>query len=255
MFERTAEGAFALLRPVLQELKVQHLKIEPVIVKASSYKELIIAGMEKWIIVARHFPFNNNSRGLAKVIFDKTHNLFILFICIDRNLFINDGQYLRKQRKMVAIHEFVHGSAHMFLESYHRSERYIEFMEKSIIEKVKMTYSNEFIEMLAAIGKLGSKDGTEHDVFTDGHFRLLKGLYDDGFDGNFVELYIYFLLSYQLIFETMTAIKIQHEATGISMTELLVLTFNELVENKALDNEFVIKRMGHFLPKIYADFL
>jgi len=254
VFERTTEWAFALLRPVLQELKIQYLKKEPICVKASTYKELIISGMGKWIIIARHFPFHDNSRGLAKVIFDKTNSLFILLICIDRNLFINDEIFLRKQRKMIAVHEFVHGSAHMFLESFLKSGRYIELMEKSIIEKVKMTSSNEFIEMLSAIGKLGSKDGTNHEVFTDGHFRLLKGLYD-GFDGNFVELYINLLLSYQLVFETMTAIKIQHEATGINIIELLVLTISELIEKKALDKEFVLKRMSYFLPRIYADFL
>jgi len=254
MSERTTDWAFGLLRPILQELKVQELKKTPTVVRASAYNDLITGGMGKWVIIARHSSMNDEIRGIAEIILDKTNNLFYVLIFIDEKLFADNSRKLRTQRKMVAIHEFVHGSAHIFLSLFLNSDRYIEYMDKSIIAKMKMTSSSEFNEMLSAIGKLGTKGGAKHEVFTDGHFRLLEEGYKDGFDGNFAELYTYLMLSYQLIIETMTAIKIQHKATGIGISELLTHTFNELVNKKALDEVFVLGRMKLFLPMLYEQF-
>jgi len=252
--ERSTDWAFGLLRPILQKLKVQELKKSPTVVRASSYTDLVVSKMWKWVIIARQSPMNDDTRGFAEIILDKTNNLFYVLIFIDEKLFTDNTRKLRTQRKMVAIHEFVHGSAHMFLSLYLNSDRYIEYMDRSIIAKMKMTTSNDFIEMLSAIGKLGTKGGSEHEVFTDGHYRLLEEGYRDGFDGNFAELYTYLMLSYQLITETMTAIKIQHGATGIGISELVTHTFNELVEKKALDEVFVLGRIKLFLPMLYEKF-
>jgi hypothetical protein len=253
--ERTTDWAFALLRPILKELKLQKLAKSPPVVKASSYKKLIIAGMGRWVIIARQSSFKDGTKGFAEVIYSNTHKLFLLMICIDKKLFVNDDCVLRTQRKMVAVHEFIHGSAHMFLESFLKSERYIELMDKSIIAKMKMTTSDEFNEMLLAIGELGTKGGTKHEMFTDDHFRLLGKNLMDGFDGNYTELYTELMLSYQLVSETMTAFKLQNEATGINISNLLTLTINELIQKKALDMEFVLGRIKLFLPMLYSKFL
>jgi hypothetical protein len=253
--ERTTGWAFALLRPVLQQLRVQELKRTPTIVRASVRQELIVAGMEKWVIIARRCSFKDDTKGFAEVIYSKTHKLFFLMIFVDDNLFTNDNYDHRKQRKMVGVHEFVHGSAHMFLESFLKSERYIELMDKSIIAKMKMTTSDDFIEMLQAIGKLGTKDGSKHEVFTDDHFRLLGKNLMDGYDGNYAELYTELMLSYQLVSETMTALKLQHEEVGINISDLLTLAINELIQRKALDMEFVLGRIKLFLPMLYGEFL
>jgi len=241
---------------MLKQLKVQKLKREPCIVRASEYKKLIIAGMSKWVIIARRSSFQDGTKGFAEIVFSKRHNLFLLMIFIDESLFVDENNCnLRTQRKMVAVHEFVHGAVHMCLESFLKSERYIELMDKSMVAKMNMTTSNEFNEMLSAIGKLGTKGGSKHEVFTDDHFRLLgKGLMD-GFSGNYAELYADLLLSYQLMSETMAALKIQQNATRIDISRLLTLTFNELVNKKALDKEFVLGRMKLFLPMLYAEFL
>lgn len=258
MSERTTtDWAFNLLRPILQELKVQELEETPRYVKASSYRNLIINGMERWVVIARQFSFKDESRGFVQIVLDKTHDLFLLIINIDKDLFINNSLNLRTQRKMIAVHEFVHGAAHIFLSTFIKPERYIELMDKSMIAKVKMTSSEEFNEMLSAIGKLGIKGGTK-EVFSDGHYRLLEDGFMDGFMGNFTELYIYLLLSYQLVCETMTAIKKRHEAvnsTKISISELLTLTINELTDKKALDKDFVLGRIKLFLPMLFLDFV
>jgi hypothetical protein len=253
--ERTTDWAFTLLRPVLKELKVQKLKKKPHVVKASAYKKLIVAGMGKWVIIAHQTSFQDGTKGFAEIIFSKTHNLFLLMIYIDEKLFVNDDCELRTQRKMVGVHEFVHGSAHMCLESFLKSERYIELMDKSIIAKMKMTTSEEFNEMLLAIGELGTKDGAKHEMFTDDHFRLLGKNLMDGFEGNYAELYTELMLSYQLVSETITAFKLQNEGTGANISRLLTFTINELIQSKALDREFVLGRIKLFLPMLYVEFL
>jgi len=251
--EHTTEGAFALLRPILQNLKVQELEGIPRLYRTSSSIHLKAAGFGKWVIIAKQTAYSNGLRGHTDIIFDKTHNLFLLFIFVDKNLFKNNRLELRIQRKMVAVHEFVHCAAHMLLMNFYGEKKYIELMENSIINKVAMTTSEQFIEMLSAIGKLGTKDGDRHEIFTDGHFRLLEKNMRDGFLGNFAELYTNLLLSYQLISETMTDIK-QQNGNKIDISNLLTLTFNDLVEKKALDKEFVLGRIKMFLPVLFSDF-
>lgn len=253
MSDRSTVWAFSLFRPILQQLKVQDLKENPVVFKASEHRELIVAGMRRWVIVARQFSFRDQSKGFAKVIYSKTHNLFLLMVCIDKDLYRNDELELRKQRKLVAVHEFVHGTAHMCLESLLKSEKYIECMKESIKAKMERTSSDEFNEMVLAIGKLGTKDGTKYETFTDDHFRLLWDNSMDGFDGNFAELYTELMLSYQLVSETMTALRIQR-GPGANILELLTLAINELIQTKALDKEFVVGRIKLFLARLYADF-
>ena len=242
------EAAFSLLRPVLQELKVQELKRVPSIVRASNHGDLVTAGMERWIIIARRTASLGRNRGCTVIALDKTNNLLLVVINIDEQLFVNDGYELRKQRKMIAVHEFVHGAAHMFMYTFLRPKFYIESMRLSVTNMVKMTTSEEFVLMLSTIGQLGSKDRKWNQPFSDGHFRL----FGDGTPVNYSELYINFLLSYQLIMETMTGIKLYEE--NIDISKLITLAFNYLADKKALDKEFVITRIKTFLPSIFDKF-
>jgi len=149
---------------------------------------------------------------------------------------------------MVAVHELTHGFAHMYMSHYLGLENYIKTMEENVNSKIKMTTSKEFDLMLDTIGKLGKKGGKENQPFSDGHFRL----FGDGFSGSYSDLNIKLLLSYQLIAETMIEIKSKHP--GIDISELLTITVRELVNNKALNRDFVIGRIIHFLPRLYQDF-
>ena len=205
--------------------------------------------MERWIIIARQASLKDRTQGLTEIILDQKHNLYLLMIYVNENLFADDSYNLRKQRKMIAVHEFVHGSAYMIMSSTLRSKMFFEIVNQSIGLKIKMTTSDEFNAMLSAIGKLGSKNESEHGLFSDGHFRLVG----DGFIGNYSELYINLLLSYQLILETMTSFTLKHTGKK-DISSLLTLTFNELVDKKALDRIFVLGRMKLFLPVLYDKF-
>jgi hypothetical protein len=228
---------------------VQELSVRPNVVRASQFPDLVTAGMERWIIIACQTSLKGGIHGLTEIVLDQKHNLYLLMVFVNKNLFTDDSHNLRKQRKMIAVHEFVHGSAYMIMSSTLRPERFVDIMNQSINSKMKMTTSDEFNAMLLAIGKLGSKIEPEHGLFSDGHFRLVG----DGFMGNYTELYINLLLSYQLILETMTSITLQHSKEK-DISTLLTLTFNELVDKKALDEIFVLGRMKLFLPVLYDKF-
>ena len=253
MAEQTTEGAFTLLRPILQSLKVQELTATPTIYRASASLRLKAIGLGRWVIIARQTSSPDGVKGRAAIAYDKVNNLFLLSIFVDESLFIDDDVHRRTQRKMVAVHEFVHGTSHIFLMNFYGAAKYVELMERSIIKKVAMTTSDEFAEMISAIGKLGTTGLSGSEMFSDEHFRLLPENMRDGFLGNFAELYTNLLLSYQLISETMTFFKKQKKAK-IHISNLLTSTFEELVNKKALDRAFVLGRMKLFLPLLYSEF-
>jgi hypothetical protein len=104
--------------------------------------------------------------------------------------------------------------------------------------------------LLLALRELGKNGKTvQPELLTDGHFRIAN---EDGFCGNYGDLYLNFLLSYQLLRETIEAIK--YGNPGISFTKLLLAVHGELVEQKALQRDFVLGRIKTFLPNIFADF-
>lgn len=248
MSDQLTEWALALFRPVLKQLKVQDLRKEPSIVRASEHPSLIQTGMERWIIIARQSAFfKEGEKGCVSIAFDNAHELFLLSINVNDNLFVDNSHELRTQRKMVAIHEFVHGSAHMFTSTFLPPNNYVEILNKSMSSKVKMTTDDEYDAILKLIRQPGAKGG---EPFTDGHYRLVV----DGFGGNYSELYINLLLSYQLVTEVMISLKKQHKKTSINFSELLKLTIDELVDKKALDKEFVQGRIVLFLPRLFSDF-
>jgi hypothetical protein len=63
MRERNTENVVNLLRPLLQALHVQRLESEPVVVKLSEHRELIVAGMGRCVIVARKASFSDDTKG------------------------------------------------------------------------------------------------------------------------------------------------------------------------------------------------
>ena len=257
--ERSTEWAFSLFRPILKKLKVQKLKTVSHRVKITEDKKLIIAGIGKWVINVRRYPFPDGIKGLAEVIYYKPRKLFIFMLFVDESLYIDENDHeLRVQRKMVAIHELVHGIAHMCLESFLKSDQYIMLMDKSIIAKVVRTSSDEFNQMISAIKEFGIKNGAKPEMFTDEHYRLFRrgyAQYADGFEGNYAELFTELMLSYQLIAETMTAFKYHYAETGTNISNILTLTANELIQKKALDKDFVIGRMRLFLPRLFDEYL
>jgi hypothetical protein len=250
MPDRNTESVVSLLRPLLKDLHVQNLCHEPVVVKASKYRDLIVAGMSRCIIVARKTDFSDDTRGCVSFSYSKKSNIFLFVINVNKNLFLDSSQDSKVARKAVAVHEFVHCVSALLLLSCLRQEAFIERMAAIISQKVILTTSSEFNILLTALRELG-KNGkiVQPELLTDGHFRIAN---EDGFSGNYGDLYINFLLSYQLLRETIEAIKYGNSTT--SFMGLLPTVHKELVEKKALDRDFVLGRIKTFLPNIFDDF-
>jgi hypothetical protein len=171
---------------------------------------------------------------------------------VDRRLFADDSELPRIARKAVAVHEFVHCVSAMLLLARLRSDIFIQRMQLRISKKVKLTNSAEFNALLAALREIGTGgNGSKPELLADEHFRLGN---EDEFSGHYGDLYLNFLLSYQLLYETTIAAKIQHGDTNISFLRLLPIVHRELVERKALEREFVLGRMRTFLPQLFAEF-
>jgi hypothetical protein len=252
MSERDTDNVVDLLRPLLKDLHIQHLTCNPTVVKASSYRALIIAGMSRCVIVARKTSFSDDTKGCLSFSHNKTHNIFLFVINVDQRLFKDESPESKVARKAVAVHEFVHCTSALLLLSCLRPESFIERTRQIIEKKVMLTTSKEFNDLLSALRQL-DKNGkiTQPELLTDGHFRIA---YEDGFTGNYGDLYLNFLLSYQLLHETIIALKIKSSNHDISFMDLLPAVHKELVEKKALQRDFVLGRIKTFLPNIFADF-
>jgi hypothetical protein len=246
------ENVISLFRPILKDLKVQYISGNPTVVKASDYRDLIVAGMSRCIIVARQTTFTDDTKGCLSFSYDKDHNIFLFVINVDHNFFDNDSEALRILRKTVAVHEFVHCTAAMLLLSRSRPDVFIQRTQRTISEKVTLTTSMGFTSLLEALGMVGSNSNIpKPELLTDEHFRISN---EDEFIGHYGDLYINFLLSYQLLHETIMAAKIQHSNQNMQFVDLILIVHRELAEKKALDRNFVLGRIRTFLPNIVAEF-
>jgi hypothetical protein len=252
MAERNTDSVVTLLRPLLKDLHVQCLTIEPRIVATSDYRELIMAGIGRCIICARQTAFKDDTRGCFVVSYNKDHKVFLFVINVNRNLFQNNSSKSKTERKAVAVHEFVHCTSALLLLSCLQSEGFIECMRSIIVNKVTITTSSEFNSLLSALKNLDKGKINPPELLTDEHFRID---YKDKFIGDYGDLYLNFLLSYQLLRETMMEIKKQHGNSGISLKDLLPEVHKELVEEKALERNFVLGRIRTFLPNIVTDYI
>jgi hypothetical protein len=251
MSERDTENVVELLRPLLKDLHVQDLRHEPITARASKYRNLVVAGMRRCIIAARKAEITDDTRGFLTFSYNKEKNVFLFIINVNKNLFEKNDHESKVRRKAVAVHEFTHCAAFLLLLSCLRPEVFIEKTRGIINQKVKLTTSSEFNSLLSSLRKLG-KNGVstqQTELLTDWHFRIAV---DDGFRGNYGDLYLNFLLSYQLLKETIEAIK--YKNPNIEFEELLPAVHKELVEKKALQRDFVFGRIRTFIPNIFLDF-
>jgi hypothetical protein len=153
--ERNSEIVVELLRPLLMDLHVQRLDFDPVVVRLSNHRKLIVAGMGRCIVVARKTSFLDDTKGCLSFSYDKTRGIFLFIINVNAKLFANDLHDSKVERKAVAIHEFVHCASALLLLSSLGVEAFIRRTASIISNKVKLTTSDSFNSLLAALRELG----------------------------------------------------------------------------------------------------
>ena len=251
--DKITELAFYLLRPVLQKLKSQNLPPleRPLVLRAADCSKLREAGMGWWTIIISQSPCDDGSKGFIKIFsYERDGNFFFyLVIYVDECLYENNTNALRARRKMIAIHELVHGFAYMHMSTTLDSSIFVEIMKHKVNMKLHMLSLPDFNSILEAIGKPDNINQS----FSSGHFRLAG----DSFQGSYSELLINLMLSYDLAVETIKIIKNDYVRAGkeISISELIPLAISRLVDRKALFENFVRTRMDAFAPMLYTDFL
>jgi hypothetical protein len=100
---------------LLQALHVQRLEFDPTVVKLSKCRELIKAGMGRCVVIALKASFSDNTKGRLSFSHSKEYDIFLFVINVNENLFTNDSQTSKVERKTVGVHEFVHCASALLL--------------------------------------------------------------------------------------------------------------------------------------------
>ncbi|MBD5404311.1 MAG: hypothetical protein HDR55_04910 [Treponema sp.] len=254
------EWAVDIFRPLLQELNVQNIGDVPTIIKTTDKRNFIIKGMGRCIIGIQRQVLADGQKGYCVFIHKKELNLFVLSIVIDESLFTSDRHDLRVQRKALAIHEFVHCVAIMLSLSLLGSgpNPLIESLKKILSERLTVTTSDDFNQLLKALGTLSeTKDYKRLPLFNDKHFRT--GFED--FPDDYADLYLNFLFSYELLREVVDSDKLKtFKSLIISKDSERLIDFlngviSEITNTKALEMEFVVQRFLYFLPRLSEELL
>lgn len=254
---RDEEWAVELFRPLIQKLRLQEKSQSPVLVKVSDFRNLVIKGMGRCLIFLQQRPLSEHnppSKGYFVFTRHKEKDLYILSIVIDSNLYKDDSLELRVARKRVGIHEICHCVATMLsLAEISSDSSVFEKLQNRLHEKVTMTTSADFINLMAAFDNLDQDSSHWFRPFPDSHFRL--GFED--FDGDYSELYINFLLPYSLVKETVRDEKLAELKSCLDepdkLTEFLHRLIDELSARKALNEHFVSNRLRVLLPRLLLE--
>lgn len=143
------EWAVGTFRPILRDLHIQEVPLNPVIIKAVDYRDMIVKGMSRCIITFQLSKgLSNNVHGYF-VFVDRSkqgNDIFLLSIVLNRKIYGGIKLIDKIKRKALAIHEFVHCvSAMLALARIGKNNRtLIQSLSKSIHEKAKATTSDDF---------------------------------------------------------------------------------------------------------------
>ncbi|MEE0886771.1 MAG: hypothetical protein UIB61_07685 [Treponema sp.] len=258
---RNVEWAVETFRPLLKDLHLQNVsKDSPTIIKTADFRNLIVKGMGRCIIAVQRQVISDGQSGYCTFIYNKEYNLYILSIVIDENLFNNDSLDSRTKRKALGIHEFVHCVAILMSISLLGTgpNPLIERLKSILNEKLTVTTSDDFTQLFKALGTIAENNDSQNiSLFSDKHFRT--GFED--FPDDYADLYLNFLFSYKLLkeiinFERMETFKnLLLAKDSKRLVSFLNDIFNEIVENKALDRNFVMQRFCYFLPRLSCELL
>lgn len=96
---RNVEWAISTFRPLLQALHLQEHKSGPTVVKASDYRNLIIKGMGRCVVVVQKQRIRDGQKGYFIFDYKKDVDLFFLSIVLDESLYSDEGLDCNIRRK------------------------------------------------------------------------------------------------------------------------------------------------------------
>lgn len=250
--DRDTEWALETFRPLLKDLHLQFVEEKPTIIKTMDYRNLIVKGMGRCIISVTKKKVPQGKKGYCVFSHNSEYNIYILLIVMDEGLFLDNSLELRIQRKALGIHEFVHCAAIMMSLSRLGSSPnpLINSLRKALSDKLTVTTSEDFTQLLAALGAIPNDDKyPDVSIFCDKHFRTE---FED-FKGDYADLYLNFLFPYDLIIEMLgerklSKFKMLVKEKKSDLSDFLKNIIDEIVEKKAIERNFVHKRFVYFLP-------
>ncbi len=249
-----------LFRPILRELNVQDLPVSPSqrVVTLFNNKNFITNNMGKCIITIRQGNFNPDIMGYYILLYNSTHDIFILIININQSLAGKEGAEKKVLQKIVAVHEFVHCLAALLSIKQIESKSLIKSLQNRLQKKIHFTTEVKLGKLLqeldANLTNTVFKSQDPDYVFPDEHFRLG---YED-FPVSYPVIYRQFLLSRDLFEEYFTKTmqkqfnELINRGENVKAITLFSPIISKLIEEKALTPNFIKRRMQEeFLPHYY----
>lgn len=255
--DKNTAWALKTFRPLLQALKLQEAKSEPVIVFPSQYKIFHRYNMTNCVIVVKTKEFTNkDDRGIFIWQYDERSNFYALYIVLNSLLFADSDIETRIKRKATGIHEFTHSVAAMMTFSRLQSKALIQNMQEKMARQIHSLDKNSLELLLKELTKPYNEDIKETvPIFPDDHFRTGG----EDFVGKYDELVKNFLLSYELFCEQefFNSEKQKQFKDFLNKSQqedalrLLISVIKPLSDKKALSIHFIMQRIKEeFLSKL-----
>lgn len=240
--EKDLEWTIKTFRSILKKLKPRNLNETPLSFSLSEDRNCVLLGLSDCIISIKQAIFPDPSTtGLFTLYYDTETEMFFLLIQLNLNMYDNDCEDFKIQRKMTRVHEFLHCLAALMSLSRLETPK----LKKLFLERLnKASHYSTIDEMFQAQNEL-SEQSEKEQIYPDEHYRL--GF--ENFPISYPPVFEEFLLSWTLIEEYLTTkIKekiVENLKTGNSenITEILLTLTQKISTEKSLDVKFVKKRI------------
>lgn len=247
---RDTKWAIDFFQPLQKELDLHNISRKATIVKTSTFRQMHFKRMLRCHISVSHKRMEDDAHGFFVFAYEPTSEVFFLAIVLNSKLFKNKTYELKVQRNATAIHEFIHClAALMSVPKICNNKQWIHDMQAVMMDKLKSKTTPK--DILAVINVLKSeiKDWKKiPDILTHDHF---KTGYED-FEGNYEDLYIEALLSYNLFIE-MFGYEIEKffecmaKKNTYNSGRILIYIFDKLRKEKDLEHDFIQRQVIKYL--------
>lgn len=243
---------------MLQRLRLQELKEEPLIIHAASFKVFHRCNMSNCVLVVSCKNFTNkDDQGIFVWQYNAETKFYALHIIISRSLYESSDMKLRIKRKATGIHEFTHCVAAMMTFSRLQTAALIELLHTRMAGKFHALKKYELENIFRELSQSYEAEPRLPPMFPDEHFRTGGEDFTDGYD----DLLQNFLLSFALFCEDgffdgekqKKFRELYKAGKNKDAVDVIVSVIDPLAEKKALDKHFVIRRIGEEFLRLIVE--
>jgi hypothetical protein len=251
-------------RPLLRSLDVQNIPPPPdyTVVFLADSRNLAMRGMGRCIVIIEQRRLPGKAGGMLITSHNTDLDYFKLHILINSGLCNKTDLPSRSLQKIAAVHEFTHTVAALSAISRIGSRELIRRLKEILRKKTHAIYYDDIKQVAAELKnstlakKNNSGKSSKKTRFPDEHFRL--GFED--FPVSYPVIFEEFLLSKELFREYFprdvvdAMCKAVYEHDNETFVKLSTDYVKKIIDEKALDMNFVISRIEDILVSHYVEY-